>query len=290
MIEINNYVREIESKDIKFLAKERDKDCNKGSFGKAGIWGGSINYSGSLKLAAKAAGRCGCGISEVIVRRELVSEIVPGLLEQTMQILDDDNSNILEIVRSLDSVTIGMGLLDNDINREGLRTILNNYQGRVVIDAGGLNILATMDLDILKNSSSKIVINPHLKEFSRLVKLSIEEIKKNSKEIVREFAKKYNIIVLLKGPTTIISDGELVYLVKRGCPGMATAGSGDVLAGILGGFLAYNELNLLTIAGGAYIASIAGELAQEEYTDISMMAGDTIEMIPKAIKKIRKEG
>ena len=95
-----------------------------------------------------------------------------------------------------------------------------------------------------------------------------------------------NCILLLKGSTTIITDGELVYLVNRGCSGMATAGSGDVLTGILGGLLAYNEANLLTVATAAYINGLAGEEAEKEIGAVSLMATDTISKIPIAIKKM----
>ena len=93
---------------------------------------------------------------------------------------------------------------------------------------------------------------------------------------------------LLKGSTTIITDGTTTYLVKRGCPGMATAGSGDVLSGVLVGMLGYHEASTKIVAAGSYLAGMAGELAQKKYTDISMKASDTIEMIPEAIKNIRK--
>ena len=91
----------------------------------------------------------------------------------------------------------------------------------------------------------------------------------------------------MKGSTTIVTDGDETYLVKRGCAGMATAGSGDVLSGILVGILGYNEPSSKIVATGAYLAGVSGELAQEKYTDISMKSSDTIEMIPEAIKRIR---
>ena len=96
-------------------------------------------------------------------------------------------------------------------------------------------------------------------------------------------------MLLLKGNKTIVTDGERGYIVDRGCPGMATAGSGDVLSGILSGLLGYNEINVKTIAGGAYLAGMAGELAQKDKNDISMIASDTIKKIPEAINLIREK-
>ena len=93
----------------------------------------------------------------------------------------------------------------------------------------------------------------------------------------------------MKDPITLITDGTQIIEVNRGCPGMATAGSGDVLSGILVGLLGYNAPSVLAIAAGAYIAGLAGELAQKEINDISMIASDTVKHIPEAINKIREK-
>ena len=172
-------------------------------------------------------------------------------------------------------------------NEKILAYILEEKNIQCIIDADGLNTLARMDLNILKKAKNKIILTPHLKEFERISKNSIEKIKEKPIELAIEFAKKYNVILLLKGSTTIVTDGDETFLVKRGCAGMATAGSGDVLSGILVGILGYNEPSIKIVAAGAYLAGVSGELAQEKYTDISMKASDTIEMIPEAIKKIR---
>lgn len=173
-------------------------------------------------------------------------------------------------------------------NEKILKYILDTKKIPCVIDADGLNTLSQMNLDILKETRCKVILTPHLKEFERLSKISVNEIKENSIELARTFANQYHVILLLKGSTTIVTDGKDTYLVNRGCPGMATAGSGDVLSGILVGMLGYQEATAKIIATGSYLAGVAGELAQEKYTDISMKASDTIEMIPEAIKQIRK--
>ena len=195
-----------------------------------------------------------------------------------------------EIDKSLEKIkviAIGMGWGNGKDNEKILAYILEEKNVPCIIDADGLNTLARMDLNILKKAKNKIILTPHLKEFERISKNSIEKIKEKPIELAIEFAKKYNVILLLKGSTTIVTDGDETFLVKRGCAGMATAGSGDVLSGILVGILGYNEPSIKIVAAGAYLAGVSGELAQEKYTDISMKASDTIEMIPEAIKKIR---
>ena len=273
--------------DIKDFFKFRDSNVNKYDFGVAGIMGGSINYSGSVKLASMslAALRSGCGIARVIVDEDLKDAITPYLLEQTLFVLDN---NLSDAIKNLDSLAVGMGW-GSDISRyEYLEYILFNYKGKLIIDADGLNILSK-NLDWLSDTKARVILTPHLKEFSRLTGISVSDIKENPQKLAEEFAKKYHIILLLKGPTTIITDGISTYLVDSGSPGMATAGSGDVLSGILAGFLAYNSYDTLGVAGAAYLAGLAGSIASLKYTDVSSIASDQIKCIPDAIKIIRNK-
>ena len=297
MKKIKENIYEIEITDVQSLFKERDIDSHKGMFGTVGIMGGSLEYSGAVKLANMSASavRSGAGIVRVIVPENIASAILPYLLEQTLYPLKCDNKghiyfnmNDLErALKNLKSLAIGMGWGISEEYKKILDIIIKKFNGKLLIDADGLNTLAHMDLNILKETNSQIILTPHLKEFQRLSKIDIEKIKQNSIEIATNFAKEYNVILLLKGSTTIVTDGKNIYLIKKGVPGMATAGSGDVLSGILAGMLGYQEANVLTIASGALLAVTAGELAQEKFTDISMKASDTIEMIPEAIKIIR---
>ena len=195
---------------------------------------------------------------------------------------------LYDSISDLDSLAFGMGLGNDSRLEEVLEFLIKNYTGNLIIDADGLNTLSRMKLEILKDKVCNIILTPHVKEFSRLCCRDIEQIKKNPLPLVLEFAKEYQVMVLLKGHTTTISDGVDTYLVTTGCPGMATAGSGDVLSGILVGLLGYQDANILTVASGAFLAGVAGELAQKKYTDIAMKSSDTIEMIPEAIKRIRK--
>ena len=296
MKKIDENVFEIERSDIKEKLKMRESDSNKGDYGYVGIMGGCIEYSGAVKLAnlSCCALKSGAGVVRLIIPKTIATSVAPYLLEQTIFTIDDEDSKMKfnqkqmeDSLNKIKALAIGMGWNKSAQYEKILEYILFNYEIPVVIDADGLNTLANMNLEILNKTKCKIILTPHLKEFERLGKISLEGIKNDSINIAKEFAKKYNVILLLKGPTTIVTDGKIVYLVKKGCPGMATAGSGDVLSGILVGLLGYNKADILTVATGAYLNGLAGEIAQEKYTDISQMAHDTIESIPEAIKKIR---
>ena len=288
---------ELTNEDLKEIFKEREKNSHKGTYGYVGIIGGCMEYTGAVKLAnmSSTALRAGCGVIRVIVPQSIETSIAPYLLEQTIFSIENDEEqkmkfNKEEIDKALDklkAVAIGMGWGKGRDNEKILEYILQTKEIPCVIDADGLNTLSQMNFNILKETKCKVILTPHLKEFERISKIPMEEIKKDSIEIAKSFAKKYQVILLLKGSTTIVSDGITTYLVKRGCPGMATAGSGDVLSGVLVGMLGYHEADAKIVAAGSYLAGMAGELAQEKYTDISMKASDTIEMIPEAIKKIR---
>ena len=280
-------MKDVQVEDVKPYFQEREAEVNKGNFGKVGMLGGSKNYVGALKLAtfSYSALRSGCGIARVIIPEDLAIFLTPHIMEPTMFFYH----NLTELriaIRDLKSLVIGIGWGIDGSHLEILQEVFRTFSGSIVLDADGLNILAG-HLDILPKN--QVVLTPHLKEFSRLTKISVEKLKKNKIEIAKEFAKKYQVILLLKGHTTIITDGNDVYFIKRGGPGMATAGSGDVLSGILAGLLGYQEYSLLTVAAGAYLAGLAGELAEKDKTDIAMIASDTVEHIPDAIQLIREQ-
>ena len=181
------------------------------------------------------------------------------------------------------SVAVGMGWGSSESYQEILSYLFRNAHQPLVIDADGLNTLSKMDLTLLGNTKAPVILTPHLMEFSRLSGLSIAEIENDPIAHAKAFAKQYGVILLLKGCCTIVTDGDVVYLSNRGSAGMATAGSGDVLAGILAGLCGYLAPTALTVASGAYLAGMAGELAEQKGNAISMVASDTVGEIRNAL-------
>ena len=289
----NSYL--IEAKDIKNIFTKRNENSNKKSFGYTAIIGGSKEYSGAVKLSnlSYSALRSGCGIAKLYVPKSIENDIRPYILESILVGIDDNDEKMIfsdefKNLGNMDSICIGMGLGSSNTYRDILEYILNNYKCPIIIDADGLNTLSKMENIKL---GENVVLTPHLKEFSRLINKEISDIKNHLIEYAYNYAKDHNnCILLLKGPTTIITNGIDIYLVDRGTVGMSTAGSGDVLSGILAGITAYSkESLLLTVAAGAYINGLAGELGVEEINEISLIARDTIINIPKAITKIKNE-
>jgi NAD(P)H-hydrate epimerase len=198
------------------------------------------------------------------------------------------NSEALQTAfHGVTSAAIGMGIgRSNDITKI-LEWALSELSIPLVIDADGLNTLSEMNLSLLSKTKCKVILTPHPKEFSRLSGISMNEILSRPIEVARLFASQNNCIVLLKTTATVITDGVDTLVVDRGSGGMATAGSGDVLSGVIASLLAWSQTDLLhTVAAGAYICGIAGEIAAERVGTISMIASDTVSAIPEAIQLI----
>ncbi len=293
----DNVYKLIEECDFAGVFKPRLNFTNKGNYGYVGIMGGSSDYPGAVRLAdmAQTALYSGCGVSRVIVPSCIYDLIFKSVLEATIYKMPSDEktmiydeSNLALSIKGLKSLGVGIGWSSSDEYKKILEYLILNYHYPLVIDADGLNTLAKMDLELLNKNKGNIILTPHLKELSRLTGYSIDYINENLINVVLEFTKKYNVTLLVKGPTTIIAKNDNIYFVDKGCSGMATAGSGDVLTGIIVGMLGYMDDVFLATALAAYLNGYAGELAMKEYSDVSMTSSDTAKMLKYAIKYIKE--
>ncbi len=275
--------------------KPRANYSNKGTYGYVGIMGGCREYSGAVKLAAMGASalRAGCGVAKIIVPESIATAVAPYILESTLCPLEDEAGHIIfdktavdSALMGLSALSVGMGWGKSEENEKILEYILAEKSLPLIIDADGLNTLANMDKMLLKRTKCRVVLTPHPKEFERISGVPVAEVLANPAERAKAFAREYGAILLLKGASTVVTDGEVTYICDRGSAGMATAGSGDVLSGVLTGLLGYVEYSPLTVAMGAYLAGAAGELAAAEYTETSMTAGDTARMLPRVWKEL----
>lgn len=277
----------MEQDDFYNMLPERKNHSHKGTYGYTALWGGCEEYSGAVKLAnlSLSALKSGCGVNKLIVNERIASFVGPYLLESTLFKMPDgfDKEKIDEALGNVKCLSVGMGWGQDEAYEDILYYVFDNYNMNVIIDADGLNALSNMDLDILKRTKCNVCLTPHVKEFSRLAKIDMSEVNCNK---ARDFAKEYGVVVLLKGATSTITDGEKICFVNRGCAGMATAGSGDVLSGILCGLGGYMTLDIKTVSLGAFIAGRAGEEAQKEVGVVSMTASDTVKNIGKIIGEI----
>ena len=241
--------------------------------------------------------RSGAGVVQLAVPKGLCASIRPEILESTLFPLSDNDCDLVfnenefkELISRVDVIAFGMGIGRSPEICKALKYTLENYKGTLIIDADGLNTLSellTAETGCLHQSKCRdIILTPHPKEFSRLSGNTVGEILLDPIGNAKEFAEANKVTVLLTGPSTVVTDGDEVYICDRGCPGMATAGSGDVLSGVLAAVCASNkDKALLSAAAAAFTAGLAGEMAQEETGAVSMLASDTVRYIPQAIKQ-----
>ena len=176
-----------------------------------------------------------------------------------------------------------MGIGTGEGAGQALAWLLEHFAGRLVIDADGLTLLSRMDREKIRGAAGKLILTPHVKEFSRLTGLTVEEILEDPVGTAETYAKETGTVVLLKGPATVVTDGEKTRITDAGCAGMATAGSGDVLSGILAAAAAAAE-PLDAASAAAWINGKAGELAQGRSGSVSMTAGDTAECVREIVR------
>lgn len=289
---INNDEKKIKIPDeIKNLLPKRKKFSHKGDYGKVAILGGSEGMAGSCYLASSAALRVGAGLVYLLVPSSISDILQIKSCEQIIKTIDSYNlkynkvifKQILGYLDDKNVLAIGPGMGQDSSLNELIGNIINNFDGKIIIDADGLNAVAK-DKSVLHKKN--IILTPHLKEFSRLSGLSISEINADRIGNAKDFAKKYGIILVLKSEETIVTDGNELYINKLGNPGMATAGSGDVLTGIISGLLPIlEEFDAARL--GVYLHSLAGDLASADLCEESLIASDIIAYLPKAIRLLR---
>ncbi|MAV58772.1 MAG: bifunctional ADP-dependent NAD(P)H-hydrate dehydratase/NAD(P)H-hydrate epimerase [Candidatus Marinimicrobia bacterium] len=273
----------LKKEDIKPIIKSRKKFCHKGDFGHSLIIAGSLGKLGALLLATKACLKSGAG---------LVTAQVPGcgynLVQQSIpeaMVIKDSGEYFLESlidVAKFSSIGIGPGINKKKITLKLINNLLDNFKSPIVIDADAINIISENKV-LLKKIPKNSILTPHVGEFRRLVGNWVNDIERQDK--LRLFAIKNGIYVILKGPYTSIGCpcGKVFYN-SSGNPGMATAGSGDILVGILTSLLSqkYSSKEAAFIA--VYIHGLSGDLAQKKYGQISLNASDIINNIHNAFK------
>ena len=281
--------KSLSKNDIKALLPPRPAVSHKYTFGRVVAVCGSEGMCGAAYLCAKAAYRTGCGLVEIVTSEQNRIPLQSSLPEAIVTCYDSqepDKAVIRAAVRRADTVVVGCGLGTSLTSIKVLDTVLRAANSPLVIDADALNIIAA-DAAFWDTLKVPTVITPHMGEMSRLTGMDVDTLLEDIPKAAQEFAVKHGIICLLKHHKTAISDGESIYINNFGNSGMATGGSGDVLAGIIAALLAQqksaDEL-CRTAALGALIHSLAGDRAAENLGEYSVMASDIIEEISGVLK------
>jgi NAD(P)H-hydrate epimerase len=260
---------------------ERSPLSHKGDYGKVGIIAGSPGFSGAAIMASRAALRSGAGLITLFHPEGMEQIFETQLLEVMTYAIPEGFNDFFKKLNSMDVLLIGPGIGTSNETVELVKKVLQTWDKPVVIDADGLNILSENE-NILKLIANKpVILTPHIGEFARLAKKEISEILADPLEELNNFIKKYKCNILLKSATTIFADGEKFIFDISGNDGLATGGSGDVLAGIIVSFLGQKlPLKDAAISASFLMGKTAEKLA-EIRKPASIIPSDIIEEIFK---------
>ncbi|MBM4128712.1 MAG: NAD(P)H-hydrate dehydratase [Nitrospira sp.] len=289
--------------DIGPLIPERRRYSHKGDYGHVLIVAGSRGKTGAALMAAKACLKSGAGLVTIGIPESLGKVFQSRVTEEMTLMLPDRGDGTLaeEAVKTIlgflgetaDVLAIGPGIGVSDDTKEIIKTLIEHSGNPLVIDADGINCLKG-EKKILKRAEMPVILTPHPGEMARLIddpSIGIREIEKDRITTASTFARELNTHLVLKGvPSLIVAPDGKTYINSTGNPGMATAGTGDVLTGMIAGFLSQKLSALNAAILGVYLHGLAGDLAVSEKGEYSLVASDIIEKIPAALRASKRDG
>jgi NAD(P)H-hydrate epimerase len=285
----------------------RARDSHKGTFGHIFVVAGSRGKSGAALMTGLAALRSGAGLVTLWLPASLQRNVVGKVPELMTEFLPEtpagssDVTGAEEILHRLsdaDALVVGPGLTREAGTRKLIRKLVARSSVPVVLDADGINAYASHPESLLNREKQPVIITPHPGEMARLAGTTIAEVQKNRLENTGEFARLHNCYTILKGFQTVIaSPGGRILINGTGNPGMATGGTGDILAGMVGRFVAAWNLRVrrvddealaVHLAAAVFLHGLAGDLAAADKGEESLIATDLLAHLPAAFKQVRK--
>jgi NAD(P)H-hydrate epimerase len=279
----------------------RPRDSHKGRFGAVLVIAGSRGMAGAAGLCGASALRSGAGLVRVASAAE-VQPVVAGFEPSYMTYpLPCDGNGLIHFERALpdlkrliepaDVIAFGPGLGQSDDIRQLVRFLITGTSKPLIIDADGLNSLAGQT-DLLSSLDRPVVLTPHPGEFARLGGTTIAEVQAMRVERAAALAAlSAPLVVVLKGADTVVTDGTRYYINTTGNPGMATAGAGDVLTGVIAALIGQKLPAFQAAQLGVYIHGLAGDVARDQKGEIGLIAGDIIDALPDAFaERMKDEG
>ncbi len=273
----------------------RPADAHKGDFGRVLVVAGSRGMSGAAVLCATAALRGGAGLVRVAVAADILPVVAAANpCYMTAPLANDEQgrlsalaeAGLLALAAASDVVVAGPGLGDTDAVGALVTALLARFTGRLVLDADALNVLRGRT-DVLRGRAVPPVLTPHPGEFARLTGAKTPADAAGRQDAALRFARDHGAVVVLKGHGTVVTDGTRVFVNTTGNPGMATGGSGDVLAGLIGALLGQHLEPFAAAQLGVYLHGLAGDRARDDVGEVSLLATDLIACLPRAFREFR---
>ena len=274
-------------KDVTNILPERNPWAHKGDFGRVLLLCGSRGYTGAAALCAMGCLRCGAGLVylgvpeciytiEAVKMNEAIVLPFPEM-DGTFSVATKDV--LCSYLEKMDAVVVGPGLGQSEGTTAVLKLVMERFTGPVVVDADGINLLS-QHMYLLRERTAPTIIPPHVGEYLRIhpgadLTTTLDAAR---------FAKEWGCILVLKGHETLITDGTVCYRNRTGNPGMAVGGSGDVLAGMVGGLIAQGLTLIEAVAVSVWLHGAAGDLAAARLGQYAMLPTDLLEDLPRLMK------
>lgn len=284
-----------DAEEIKSFFPKREADSHKGTYGTVLVIGGSYEMPNAVCFASQSAVNSGAGLVKVAFPSVAYSAVAPKTFEQTLIPLESNKmgrisknavKRLEREIKKCSCILIGCGMGCDEDTKEITEFVINNSEVPVIIDADGINCIKD-NIDIIDNAKSTVILTPHPKEMARLAGVDTADIQANRGAVVKSFTKAHRAILVLKGASTLVGSSEYdsVFVNRTGNPGMATGGSGDVLAGIIASFTAQGINPFKSAIAGVYIHGSAGDKVSEEYSMMGNTPKLMLEMLPHVLRK-----
>lgn len=288
----------LEPSDLSLLPK-RVPHSNKGTYGRALVIAGTHNMAGAAFFSGKAAAVTGCGLVKILTEeanRVILQQLIPEAIlatysgEMLKEHRQDFTKRLQDNLNWADVVVLGPGLGTGEGSRMLVREVMDHVRVPLILDADALNVLAEMP-DELRKFSGTAIVTPHMGEMERLTGRAVSDLQKDMFAAAGSFAKEYQVICVLKDARTVtaLPDGPS-YLNLSGNSGMATAGAGDVLTGVLAGLIAQGISPEKAAPLGVYLHGLAGDEIEKETGSYGMLATDIIEGLRRVMRKETEHG
>jgi len=276
----NSYI--LEKKEYNQMLSKRQVYGHKGDYGRAVVVAGRMGFTGAAFITTECTVRAGAGLTTLACSRE-VQKVLSSRLTEAMTLNWEDDSNFIELITRASSIAFGPGIGIGEGEKYLLEKIISNSKCPIVIDADGISLIGENKY-LLNDLKGRAIITPHPGEMARFLGIAIEDVEADRVNIAKAVAKQYEIIVLLKGYNTVISNGKEVYINPTGNSKMASGGMGDALTGIINAFLSQGvSLNQAALLGAYIHGDIADKLSKQVYI---VNARDIITELPKEINSI----
>jgi hydroxyethylthiazole kinase-like uncharacterized protein yjeF len=288
----------LEAQDIRPLLPKRALDAFKNKCGTVAVVAGSVGFTGAAALTSEAVLRAGAGLCYLCAPLSLNPIYEIKLTEIITWPFEDAGAGYLHSgclpelepqIQKQTAIAIGPGMGQHVKTAELVHQLLRDLDKPIVLDADGLNVCSG-HIDLIKNYKGSLILTPHPGEFSRLIGLSTQDINKNRIEVVRKYASEWGVTLILKGAPSIIGlkNGK-VFINSTGNAGMATAGAGDVLTGLIAGFIAQGIPIDDAAVAAVYVHGLAGDFARQQLGEMAMIAGDVLHQISQALLSLLKD-